>query len=958
MGGGTLRLGALDDFNGYDVQGYGTISSSNSIINAGLIIGNGLTFNVAGFRNTGTFEAASGSLTLNVSDGTGGFTNFNAGILTGGNYGALIGGTLLLNIGGEITTNAANIAISSTTAAINQIVGGSTVALASTLTTIAANGTLTIAGSANYVTTNTLDVFGAVVLGTIDGSSGTLSAGTLLVESGSRITGYGAISGAIFGTGTIAAAGGKLVVSSTGTTALQISQGTLELTGTTAGAVNFTDTHSTLANETAGGLGLYGTLNPSTLILDSPDAFSATIYGFMTNTGFLPPLRGGYPALLALAPDSIVLSGISLSSVRNLAYSKTTQGGVLSFQAGTLSVALNFIGQYQLTDFALAAGPMAYSNSVPSLNITDTNFVAIDTAAHLLTIASGVGFGAAASVSLTGTANTVTAAQATTLMGLKGFTIGTGASLMVSDSADNLIANLAGASLATSVALSGASNTITAVQAALLAGLPGFSLSTGATLVVSDTAANFVANPSGLGFATSIVATDTGSGSLMSATGGGTYSIGAGFNGLTDTATVATTVFGGAASGQLVIAGAGDLAFNAGSGAGTVVAGGGNNLISVYPGAGVQNIATGVGNDTIAVLSGANTIAAGAGLNLILAQGGNDLITSSGMDLIDVPDGNSTINAGSNAPTIFLGSGRSQINAGQGNATVVVGTGAATVNSAGAGQIWMQAGGGVVNSQRADTVIGGTGVVTVNAGIANDFVFAGPGLLNFFGGTGVSTILGASAGSASISGGVGSVIAVAYGATSFVGGAGAATVAAYGGSVTISGGAGTGVFLGGPAGGNRMAGGSGHATLIGGGNGDVLTAWSGGGTVLQAGSGAETLTALGSTGRNNFYGGSGADVIVLGAGGDQVLAGTGAETMIGGAGADLFAFASGNHPNVMIENFVPGQDYIALLGFGTAEAATALSNAVTLSGSEQLTLSDGTRIQFLGIRVLGTSNFL
>jgi len=251
MGGGTLRLGALDDANGYDVQGYGTISSSNSIVNAGLIIGNGLTFNVAGFSNAGTFEAASGSLTLNVTGGTGSFANFTGGTLTGGNYGALSGGTLLLNVGGAITTDAANITVSSTAAGINQVVGANTVALASTLATIAATGTFTIAGSANYVTTSTLDVFGTLTLGSTSNqysnTVGTLSTGGLRVERGAAVNGSGTINGPIEGAGVVSAVNGSLVLNAPGSIALQISTGTLELVGASTGAISFEDTNASVA---------------------------------------------------------------------------------------------------------------------------------------------------------------------------------------------------------------------------------------------------------------------------------------------------------------------------------------------------------------------------------------------------------------------------------------------------------------------------------------------------------------------------------------------------------------------------------------------------------------------------------------------------------------------------------------------------------------------------------------
>ena len=467
-------------------------------------------------------------------------------------------------------------------------------------------------------------------------------------------------------------------------------------------------------------------------------------------------------------------------------------------------------------------------------------------------------------------------------------------------------------------------------------------------------------------FAGAAASVPAGKYGLLEVTAGGQYAIGIGYEALVDNAAAQTTVFGGNMAGQVVVAGTAGLAFNAGTGSGTVIVGGGNNLISVLQGAGAQNIMTGAGDDTISVLTGANTISAGAGNNLILAQGGNDLINSVGTDLINLPTGNTTVNAGTNNPTVFLGAGAAQFNGGNGQATVVVGGAAATLNSAGHDQLWMQAGGGVVHSSLADTIIGGSGAATVNAGAGSDFVFAGSGKMDLIAGSGASTILGAAGGSSTVVGGAGSVIAIAYGATNFIGGSGAATVAGFGGSVTITGGRGTGVFMAGPGGNSRIsAAAGGHATMIGGADGDVLTGNALGGDVFEAGAGAETLNAAGAVGSNKFYGGSGADLITLGSAGDQVLAGSGTETLIGGAGSDLFAFANGSHPSVTIENFsavlnqtqVP-RDYVSFIGFSAGEATQALSSATVVAGSEQLTLSDGTKILFLGVTGLTNSSFL
>ena len=135
----------------------------------------------------------------------------------------------------------------------------------------------------------------------------------------------------------------------------------------------------------------------------------------------------------------------------------------------------------------------------------------------------------------------------------------------------------------------------------------------------------------------------TGSTGLLQIGAGGQFAIAPGYSALIDTASTTATVFGGSADGQLVIAGSGGLAFNAGLGAGTVLGGDAGNYVSVLRGAGAQYIATGIGDDTIVATYGNNTIQAGAGSNFILAQGGADSIVSAGNDLIWCPDGSPTI---------------------------------------------------------------------------------------------------------------------------------------------------------------------------------------------------------------------------------------------------------------------------------------------------------------------------
>jgi hypothetical protein len=772
---------------------------------------------------------------------------------------------------------------------------------------------------------------------------------------------------------------------------------------------------------------------PASLIVN--DASYATSSTTVSNnnflgTGIVLELPAGYNKAAIIASGNYFGTS-NLSTIQARIFDKNNDLSSGGFVSNTL-----------VASSIVVAAPTE-STFVPNTSATDT---AENLLAEISNLQSLQSTRKLISVTVTGINNNISSSQAATLGSLTGFNTATGSTLVVSDSASNLLVptNALGIAKATSVKLTGTTNSATVAQTMALAALPNFNLASGANLTVSDTAATLSSNFDNLqrlaagGFLTSILATDgksvliaarqlttdslavaaltsgyvlsgsaatvqgaahdihfddnntasvaqsllipfnnglrdgsvflalagtpptvtSGTTGLLELTSGGNYAVAPGYLGLIDTATVPATVFGGSSDGQLIEAGAGGLAFLAGSGAGTVVAGDGKNLISVYPGGGSQNVITGNGDNTVVFLAGNNTINGGRGNNQILAQGGNNLVNSSGTDLINAPSGNTTINSGSNNPTIFLGSGSSQFNGGSGNATVVVGSSAATLNSQGRSQLWMQGGGGVVNSTGASTVIGGTGATTVNAATGNSFVFAGAGQLAFNTGSGASTVLGSSSGSATLRGGTGSLIDIGYGRTNFVGGSGADTIAAFGGSATMVGGSGTGVFLGAPGGHNQITGGSGRVTIFGGGDGDLLTAGSGPGDNIKAGGGAETISALGTSGSETFYGGTGDDLFLLGAGPTQLLVGTGNETIVAGSGTELFAFTSGQVSNVVIQNFVAGKDFISLVGFGTGALAAALGAAAVVSGSERLVLSDGTKILFQNYTGLTSANFL
>ncbi len=180
-------------------------------------------------------------------------------------------------------------------------------------------------------------------------------------------------------------------------------------------------------------------------------------------------LASGATLAVADTAANLLAAGNSAGTAIATAVSLTGANSVTAAQATTLA---------GLTGFALASG---------------ATLVVSDTATNLLAIIDAAGVEIATSVALTG-ANAVDASQATSLANLNGFALASGATLTVSDNAADLLANLAGAAKATSVTLTGTSNIVTAAQAASLAALKGFVLTTGATLAVDDTAAQLSAS--------------------------------------------------------------------------------------------------------------------------------------------------------------------------------------------------------------------------------------------------------------------------------------------------------------------------------------------------------------------------------------------------------------------------------------------------------------------------------
>ncbi len=208
---------------------------------------------------------------------------------------------------------------------------------------------------------------------------------------------------------------------------------------------------------------------------------------------------------------------------------------------------------------------------------------------------------------------------------------------------------------------------------------------------------------------------------------------------------------------------------------------------------------------------------------------------------------------------------------------------------------------------------------------------------------------------------------VVFSDTSGVAG-GAVTVNAGAGSSTLFGGQHQDVFFGGSSGNNSIqAGSQPWSSVTGGGNGDMLLAYSLGGGVIQAGVGNETLVGARNAGAaptyffaNTLTGGA---TIYAGSGADTITAGAGNETFVGdkSGGAEFYIFdhklTAGKHTDVTLLDFTAGKDKIALVSYGYPAAIDAAVQVHHNGSSSVLTLSDGTKIDFVDATGLTANNF-
>ena len=371
-----------------------------------------------------------------------------------------------------------------------------------------------------------------------------------------------------------------------------------------------------------------------------------------------------------------------------------------------------------------------------------------------------------------------------------------------------------------------------------------------------------------------------------------------GYNTLVNTATGQVVVVGTAGAQQQIVSGNGGIAYyfnNASSG--NVVAGDGPNYITdvnpatgaVQPSGGIRNVVVGSGINTIALQTGRNVVTTGSGTN-----------------------------------AVALGSSTSEVYASQ---------------SGGQNTIF-----GQVNLPVSAP--GPTGA----ASAGNDTVHAGSGAMSVYGG---------------------------YSDFTFLGGTGSATVQGVAGSDTVFANGSTGLFVAGTGGNSLILGGNTSATqvgtstdasgfhvtngqvLVGVANGDQLVAATNGAEWLQAGAGNETLNGASSTANNTYYTGQNATVnggtfyavtqVATGSGNSTVMGSSGASTVTAGPGATSYEFVQGRAGgNMTITDFNPAKDAVRLYGYASGAAQAATAGAQVTSSGTVVTLSDNTKITFLG----------
>jgi hypothetical protein len=365
--------------------------------------------------------------------------------------------------------------------------------------------------------------------------------------------------------------------------------------------------------------------------------------------------------------------------------------------------------------------------------------------------------------------------------------------------------------------------------------------------------------------------------------------------GVTTTGTNNIVEGGAAPVGTLNVVDVSDFAIITGNADSVVSATVSGNSTLVIGGSGTLNVSASGANDTVAAGSAASSVTL-SGSTAFLFGNTTGVGTLTAVDASN----NSVITPRNEASTITLSGASSKVNAGSASLNLSI-TGS------------------------NDTVFAGTGAETIQT-TTNPLVFApNGGTLNFVGGAGVPTIIGATGGSEHVTVGSGG-ISYASGSND---------------NATITSG-------------------TGQATIFGSNGGYVnFVGTAPGGAQFHAYGGNETLSGAGSSTNNSFFGSptstTGTTKMIGGSGNDLFIAGANAETITGGGGSDVFAFFKQTTKlgpaSVTITDF-NSADTVFIVGYDSTKSASSLLANATGPAVNQtgpgltLTLSDNTTVTF------------
>jgi hypothetical protein len=341
-------------------------------------------------------------------------------------------------------------------------------------------------------------------------------------------------------------------------------------------------------------------------------------------------------------------------------------------------------------------------------------------------------------------------------------------------------------------------------------------------------------------------------------------------------------------------------------------------------------------NDTLVGAPGANTTfyaelspgaPAGTGINVYVQGGGNDSIaTNTDNAAITTSGGRSVVYIGASDNDVMSYGSDSIIGSddGVGNDTVVslapAGQTGDTVFSPVEGYLFFTGG------DAPSILVGNGGLMDITGGAANgNIVWGGSSDVYYHGGTGSALVVGGSSSQAS-------------------------TVQGGSGPITVFGGTGPGVYSGGT--GSVFVLGAGASTVTAAAGNTVFI--TGGAPVSVTGVGSNVLVYAGpSTADNVFQAGTGNETLWGGAGNDLFNVGNGNEILTGDGGDDVFSYTNGvASGQSVIVGFVPGQDTIALHGYGDTPPPVTVA-----FGDSIVHLNGGVEIVVLNVTNLPSSSF-